>query len=278
MKRFMLSILILSILIGYASLAQADWTDYYKWESIIWQDDGTEKGKLKIGTSKDATNGYDPIYEKDAFFAGNLRSYFYHPEWGRSSIPGATDYYWDDIRSANLPQTWDFSVEGYRTDRNITLTWDISHLAGDACSSIELSMTDMVSGQTVVMTDGTNASYSYFNASSSAYPFRVTAKEVPIAIAAPANLRANQGSGEVVLHWSAEAAMAGYKVYRSASGGAFALVSGDSLVTDNNGDGIINFVDKTADKKSAPTTYTYAVTAINPTGCESSQATVEVIR
>ena len=61
MKRFMLSILILSILIGYASLAQADWTDYYKWESIIWQDDGTEKGKLKIGTSKDATNGYDPI-------------------------------------------------------------------------------------------------------------------------------------------------------------------------------------------------------------------------
>lgn len=272
MKIFLSAIMVSVFLYGFSTQAHADW------KVFINATDGQEKANIAIGGYSSAVDGYDALYEVDAFFAGNLRSYFYHPEWGRSSIAGATDYFWTDIRSTILPQTWDFSVEGYRTDRNITLTWDISHLAGDACSSIELSMTDVASGQTVVMTDSANASYSYFNASSSGHPFRVTAKEAPIVIDAPAGLRANQGSGEVVLHWNADAAMTGYKVYRSASSGAFVLVSGESLVTDNNGDGTINFVDKTADKKSVPTTYTYAVTAINQAGCEGSQATVEVIR
>ena len=279
MKKILSAIVFISVIIMNTP-AHATWHYYYKWVILMWQDDGTEKGRLKIGTTETATDGYDPLYEVDAFFAGSLRSYFYHPEWGRaSSLEGASDHFWADIRSTTLPQTWDFSVEAYRTDRNVKVYWDLSYMHPEICTNVELTMADMENGETIVLTENPTASYSYYNASSSPHTFRVNAKEIPVVKDTPTNLGANPGGGQVVLHWNTVPAMAGYRVYRGENGGSRALISGDSLITDTNGDGIVSFVDKNLQKGKTPITYSYAVTAVNASGCESEQtATVEVTR
>ncbi|MHC4278482.1 MAG: hypothetical protein ACYSTI_14370 [Planctomycetota bacterium] len=270
MKRILLSIVVMAVVMGY-SRAQADWRDYYTWEVVIWQYDGVEKAKLKIGTAPTATELYDPIYEVDAYFAGSLKSYFYHPEWGRSAKAGATDYFWSDIRSESLPQTWDFEVVADRIG-DVTLSWDLSHLEAPGCSSIELTLIDNKTGQAVSFTD--TPSYVYYNDLNSPHSFTVTAAEVPGSdIDAPTGLMSNPGGGHVTLRWTDDARAAGFRVYRDAG-----LISGDTLVTDVDGDGRVVFSDKDVKKGKVEITYTYAVTAVTPDGCESETAEIEVSR
>jgi hypothetical protein len=226
-----------------------------------------------------ASDGYDAIYEIDAYFSGQIRSYFYHPEWGRSAIPGGSDHFVGDIRSTNLPQSWDFDVIANRTGGNVTLTWNLSRLRNiGACSAVELAMTDMTNGQTVVLTETT--SYVYYNDDAAPHKFSISATEVPVASGdAPDGLRGSTGGGRIVLVWNTAPEALGYKVYRSENGSGLVLISGETLITDVDGDGEAKFTDKTASKgKDAPIIYTYEVTAVGTNGCESEPATIDVER
>jgi hypothetical protein len=278
MKRILLSVIVLALAAVYSQAQAVDWRERYLWMAYIDQDDGVQKVQLRIGASEQATDGYD-VYDIDAYFYGAIRSYFYHPEWGRSTIPGATDYYVGDIRSTNLPQSWDFDVIANRTGGNVTLTWDLSRLRNiGACSAVELAMTDMTNGQTVVLTETT--SYVYYNDDAAPHKFSISATEVPVASGdAPDGLRGSTGGGRIVLIWNTAPEALGYKVYRSENGSGLALVSGEALVTDVDGDGEAKFTDKSASKgKDAPITYTYEVTAVDTDGCESEPATINIER
>src|SRR3990170_7055908 len=73
--------------------------------------DGVTENVLYVGGSSAGTEGYDPLEEGDAYPGESMSAYFYHPEWGRSSVAGGTDYYMSDIRPLNLPQTWTLNVK-----------------------------------------------------------------------------------------------------------------------------------------------------------------------
>lgn len=291
MKRILSSMIVLGLVLGYTP-AEADWRDAYKWEVFLWETDGVDKTKLRIGTSDKATDGYDAIYEEYAYLAGYMRAYFYHPEWGRRFY-GGSDYYTGDIRATSLPQSWNFYILASRTGRDVTISWNLRHLEADGCTDIELSLTDLANGQTVVMTETTedlngrvslvNTDYSYYNGSRAPHAFTVTATEVAAQTAdAPAGLRANPGAGRIVLHWDADTTVLGYRVYRAEDGGALELQTGEELLTDDDGDGTVAYVDKSATRvkgnRGGSATYTYAVTAVAEGGCESKEATIDVSR
>jgi hypothetical protein len=291
MKRILLSVILLALAAVYSQAEAVDWRNYYLWMAYIDQDDGMQRVQLRIGASERAYDGYDAMYDIDAYFSGQIRSYFYHPEWGRSSIPGGTDYYVGDIRSTYLPQTWDFDVMAYNTGRNVTLTWNLSRLRNiGACSAVELALTDMLNGQTVVLTEAyeddygnksyINTSYVYYNSSSAPHGFRIVATEVPVPSGdAPDGLRGSTGGGRIVLVWNSAPEALGYRVYRSENGSGLALISGEALVTDVDGDGEAKFTDKTASKgKTGPMSYTYEVTAVGSDGCESRPVVIDVAR
>lgn len=251
------------------------------WKAPVWFDDGAEQGRVFVGASSTCTDKYDPLEEMDAYFAGNMKTYFYHPEWGRSKAPGGTDYYWSDIRSATYPQTWTIYISDNRSGRNVNITWDITQAkTAIICENIRLELTDPSTGQVVAMTDG--ASYTYTNTSTAAKTFTVAAMQSAPAVKldAPANLSSNPGQGAVVLHWNNAHDVAGYRVYRAEAGGAFNLISGDKLVVDDNNDDIVEFLDKSLvkGKKNKQTTYTYAVIAVDERGCAGNQAVVNVER
>lgn len=293
MKRMILSIVAIAVLLGVAPAAEAAWRDYFNWEVYVWMDDGQEKGKLRIGTSELATDGYDSKFESDAFPAGYVRPYFYHPEWNRSSQPGGTNYFYSDIRSSALPQTWIMSVQAYRTGRDVTLSWDLKHLESAACKDISIALTDDANGQTVIITEmdadehgnkfQVNPSYSYYNASNAVHTFTVVASEIDAAVGdAPANLDVKSERGPVVLQWDADSSIDGYRIYRDGN-----VVSGEALLTDDDADGKITYVDKgvlqkiKADRRSATTrstSYEYSVVSVSSEGCEGEASTVGVTR
>ena len=293
MKRTFFSIVLIgAVFVG--SPADADWRDYYDWEAFLVISDGVDKTKLRIGASDKATNGYDKGYDEFAYFGGYIRAYFMHSEWGQRTQKGS-DYYVADIRSNTFPQTWDFTLLASRTGRDANISWDLRHVEAEGCNTIELALTDLATGTTTVMTDTVtdesgrtslvNKDYSYYNASRSNHAFRVTATEIPAATGdAPSGLRSNAGSGAVVLHWDAptDPLVAGYKLYRSDNGGGLVLISGDALLTDEDGDALIAYNDKTAHKsrgkKGASNSFVYAVTSVNAEGCESADSSITVTR
>lgn len=294
MKRLMFAIVVLGLALGLTpdggvgGAGAADWRDVYKWEVFVWQTDGIDKTKLRVGASDKATDGYDPIYEEFGYLAGYIRAYFYHPEWAMST-QGGSDYYVGDIRSAGFPQTWDFEVLASRTDRDVTVSWNLRHLESETCKDIELSLTDIVNGQTVVMTEAVedaygkreyvNTSYAFYNTSATPHLFTIVAREVASFTGeAPVGLRANPGGGRIVLLWDGDTGVEGYRVYRGEDGGEGELVSGEDLLTDVDGDGNVTFVDMTVTRGTVPVTYAYEVRAVNAEGCESEPAIVDVVR
>ena len=280
MKRSCFIILVaLAVVLGYSTAdARVNWRNYYTWEVPLKVNDGTATNKLSIGASDKATDGYDAIYEVDEYLGNEpqsrlLRTYFYHPEWGKS-----VTNYWSDIRSENLPQTWNLTVQAYRTNRNVTLNWNLAHLENDGCSTIDLTLVDTQGGNSVDMTGGGANSYEYYNGSTAPHHFTITASGgVGTSGEAPIGLRSSPGGGQIVLHWDDDAEADGFRVYRDGT-----LVSGPSLVTDIDADGTVAYVDKTAVKSSGkeagPATYVYTVTSVAEGGCESEAAAVEVAR
>ncbi len=294
-------IVALAVIAGYspvrAEVLGDDWQDYFSWEAYIWLDDGVEKPELKIGAAENATDGLDVLFEKSATFmmtgatGAQLQAYFLHPE--------ASGPFWSDIRSNTFPQSWEMYVKAYRSG-NITLTWKVDHVVGGACSSITLGLTDRGYDGTIAdyteITDPANGSYVYNNTSTAVRTFEIEATSVDESPAAPTGLVAitgkdavryfsegkKTGSGKiskrtVVVEWDAVASLDGYSVYRSDNGGEPALISGDALVTDGDGDGKAVLVDYGLERVKAGT-FTYSVIGAIGEECLSAEATVTVTR
>lgn len=265
----------------------------YDWKATIWMSDGTEKSRLDIGASDKATDGYDPIFEKDAYTAGYVRPYFYHPEWNRSSISGATDYYWSDVRSSALPQTFEFKLEAYRTSVDVELTWDLKKMNSTVCAAKTLLLTDNSTGASVNL--GESISYSYFSSTTAPRSFTVTVSEDVTDVAEASNLSALSAGSKVIVSWDSSNSVSGYVLSKSVDGGDSVSLS-DVLITDEDGDGSITFIDAGFDSISVPTTkrrgrdgagssstsgsstVTYTVTAVDENSCTSSVSVVEVVR
>lgn len=249
------------------------------WKVPVKFKDGTNENVLYIGGSVGSTDGYDPLEEMDAYFGGNMTSYFYHPEWGRS-----TDYYMADIRSINYPQEWTLYVQDNLTG-DVDVTWNLYHARqAMVCRGLELIFIDPATGQSLQMTDG--ASYTYYNdaSTSTTMSFTITAMQTaPVEkLPGPENLGTNPGHGTVNLHWDDGVQGAvGYQVYRGVEGSATqSLISGDNPVIDDDGDGEVIFRDKsfTKGKKGESSVYIYAVAGVDNNGCTGERATVNVTR
>lgn len=267
-------------------------TGVYDWKATIWISDGTENNKLDVGASDKATDGYDPIFEKDAYTAGYVRPYFYHPEWNRSSMTGGTDYYWSDVRSSTLPQSFSFKVEAYRTSVDVELTWDLKKLNSNVCASKNLLLIDNSTGASTNLNDLT--SYTYFSTSTSPRTFTLNVSEDITDVANASNLSAVSAGSNVIVSWDSSGSN-GYVITKSVDGSSAVSLS-DALITDEDSDGKITYIDSDFDSISTPTksrrgrgnsastssgstsTVTYTITAVDSNSCTSSESTVEVIR
>jgi len=245
------------------------------WKAPIIFNDGVTENVLYVGGSSAGTEGYDPLEDGDAYPGGGMSAYFYHPEWGRSGVPGGTDYYMSDIRSLNLPQTWTLNVKDTLIDRDVAVRWNVDGAKEFMrCEGLELVFTDVATGVSVKIAGDT--SYAYYNSSTDPMAFTVTASGGST-LPAPQNLTSKPGKGQVVLRWDGDIAVAGYRVYRDGT-----LASGQTLLIDGDGDGKVEFIDESApkgrDKKGESLASIYSVVSVGQNGCESAPAAIEVTR
>ena len=245
------------------------------WKAPIIFNDGVMESVLYVGGSSAGTEGYDPLEEGDAYPGESMSAYFYHPEWGRGSIAGGTDYYMSDIRSLNLPQTWTLNVKDTLIDRDVAVKWNVDGAKEFMrCEGLELVFTDVATGASVKIAGDT--SYVYYNSSINPMAFTVTASGGDAAaLPAPQNLASKPGKGQVALRWDSDTTVVGYRVYKDGT-----LVSGQTLLTDGDGDGKVEFIDESApkgrDKKGESLALIYSVVSVGQNGCEGAPAAIEV--
>lgn len=248
------------------------------WKTMVMFNDGSTENVLYVGGSSSSTEGYDPLEEGNAYFSGPMSAYFYQPAWGRSKAPGGSDYYMSDIRSLSFPQTFTLNVKDVLLNKNISVKWNTDGAKEFLkCEGLELTFADVSTGAAVKIAGDT--SYTYTNSSTEPRVFTVTANKTanPAKPAAPQNLTSNPGEGQVVLHWASDTSVSGFKLYRDG-----ALISGGTLLVDDDGDGKVAFVDKSAPKgkgkKGESVASVYSVVAVGQSGCEGARASVEVTR
>ena len=77
------------------------------------------------------------------------------------------------------------------------------------------------------------------------------------------------------MRWDSDTTVAGYRVYKDGT-----LVSGQMLLTDDDGDGKVEFIDESApkgrDKKGESLALIYSVVSVGQNGCEGAPAAIEV--
>lgn len=146
----------------------------YLWDAKIKASYGYDTNMVTLGAASDATDGFENGYDGRAIVAGSLMTYFYHPEWMID-----TEYFWNDIRSAEVPKEWVFYISSGYTNKTITLTWELN-----IPSTLTLTLFDDTAGTSVDLAAQT--SYAYTNTSTSSRAFRV---------AASGSLPGNGGSG-----------------------------------------------------------------------------------
>lgn len=248
------------------------------WKTMVMFNDGSTENVLYVGGSSASTEGYDPLEEGNAYFSGPMSAYFHQQAWGRSKVPGGSDYYMSDIRSLTFPQTFTLNVKDVLLNKNISVKWNTDGAREFLkCEGLELTFADVATGASVKIAGDT--SYTYTNSSTEPRVFTVTANKsaVPAKPAAPQNLTSNPGEGQVVLHWASDTSASVYKVYRDG-----VLISGGTLLVDDDGDGKVVFVDKSAPrgkgKKGESLMSVYSVIAVGQNGCEGAGASVEVTR
>jgi len=135
-----------------------------QWEGGIKIYYGDDSQILAFGADPTATDGFENRWETMALLGGYIQAYFYHPEWGLN-----TPYYWRDIRNLLLPKEWAFYVASSYTDRQITLSWNISNIP----ATVNLSLVDEFTGTPINMRS--QPSYVYTNTSTAVRAFRVDA-------------------------------------------------------------------------------------------------------
>jgi hypothetical protein len=134
------------------------------WFAKITVSFGNDTSRVAIGAATDATDGFENYYTGRGIFSGYLMAYFYYPEWGLE-----TPYFTSDVKSVYFPQEFTFYVSSRYTYRDTEIRWDTSRVP----DTITLVLEDVTTGDTVDMME--TSSYTYYNTSSAARSFRVTA-------------------------------------------------------------------------------------------------------
>lgn len=133
------------------------------WETTISVSYGNDTSLLTLGGDKTATDGFENRWETRALLAGNIKAYFYHPEWGKE-----TPYFWSDIRDLSLPKEWVFYISSTLANQELVMRWDISSVPQEITS---LYLVDEVTAAIIDMK--TQVAYTYINTSSSLRAFTV---------------------------------------------------------------------------------------------------------
>lgn len=163
-------IIIMLILFGMLSIAEAA----PQWEATIWVASGDGNLRLALGADETATDGFDNVWDSYAMLGGQLRPYFYRPDWHP-----VFKTYWRDIRAKAPGNTteWLFVIESSMTIKDVKITWDLSRVPKD----YSLSLIDDTTGQTIDMR--TRASYNFVYASKR--NFRVSVYAPPEVVVQP---------------------------------------------------------------------------------------------
>ncbi|HBR16139.1 MAG: hypothetical protein A3G39_07780 [Deltaproteobacteria bacterium RIFCSPLOWO2_12_FULL_43_16] len=133
------------------------------WETTISVSYGNDTSLLTLGGDKTATDGFENRWETRALLAGNIKAYFYHPEWGKE-----TPYFWSEIKDLSLPKEWVFYISSTLTNQELMMRWDISSVPQEITS---LYLVDEAAAAVIDMK--TQAAYAYINTSSSPKTFTV---------------------------------------------------------------------------------------------------------
>lgn len=133
------------------------------WETTILISYGNDTSLLTLGGDKTATDGFENRWETRALLAGNIKAYFYHPEWGKE-----TPYFWSDIRDLSLPKEWVLYISSTLANQELVIRWDISSVPQEITS---LYLVDETTSAIIDMK--MQAAYTYINTSSSPRVFTV---------------------------------------------------------------------------------------------------------
>lgn len=210
---------------------------------------------VMVGTRLTALDGFDNTWDTVALGGTTLSAYAYHPEFTPDH-----QFLVRDFRFDSYPKQWDFFITSDQDGQPITLAWSLPQTSMDACSGVSLSMTDATAGTAI---DLTQPPYVYTNNVAATRHVVLNATQVvETPPQSPLNLFSPRtGTSSVLMAWSGvtDPSIVGYHVYRKDPGGTdYRRVT----VTPTP-------VAKYLDSGVAPGTYSYLVTAVTASGCES---------
>jgi hypothetical protein len=184
-----------------------------------------------------------------------LLAYSYHPEFAP-----AHQYLARDVRFDSYPKQWDLFVASDQDGQPVTIEWQLPQVTGGSCLGVEFSVNDVTGGTAV---DLSQLNYSYTNNAAVTRQFQLSAAQVVEAPPPPPlNLFSPRtGTASALLAWSGgnDPAVVGSHVYRR-DPGAVEFLRLTVVPTASA---------KYIDSGLAPGSYTYLVTAVTATGCES---------
>ena len=134
----------LALILSFSTPAKAymDWQSDIEVTVPIYNKDGkrtgTARNRLTIGQNKDATDGYDGLWDTDAFLSGAIMAYF----------PTSKTNLWRDNKALGPEKIWNMNVVSTETGQKITITFKRIQFPQNAA----LYLTDLSTGQTINLT------------------------------------------------------------------------------------------------------------------------------
>ncbi|MEW6325711.1 MAG: fibronectin type III domain-containing protein [Nitrospirota bacterium] len=220
---------------------------------------GGEGGKaaqvVTAGARLTALDAYDNTWDTMALGSSILSAYADHPDYAPGHRFLARDYRFD-----SYPKQWDMYVISDQDGQPVTLALTAPQTTSGACLGISLNLTDVTAGAPVDLLQPT---YMYTNSAGVPRQFRLTASQVvETPPSSPANLFSPRvGTTSVLLAWTGVngASVVGYHVYRKDPGSSeYRRRTVAPAPAGKYIDGDVN-----------PGSYSYLVTAVTSTGCES---------
>lgn len=165
-KRLKLILILMAMILLFGMLSIAEAAP--QWQATVWVASGGGNLRLVLGGDDTATDGFDNVWDSYAMLGGQLRPYFYRPDWHP-----VFKNYWRDIRAKAPGNTteWPFVIESDMYNKDVTLTWDLSL----APKNYTLSIIDETTGRVIDMRSSPSYKFLY----TAARNFRVAVYEPP---------------------------------------------------------------------------------------------------
>jgi hypothetical protein len=214
---------------------------------------GNATQRVTAGVRLTASDNFDGTWDAVVISSSVLSAYSYHPEFAPEHQFLANDYRYD-----SYPKQWTFYVMSDQDGQPVTLEWALPQAPGGSCLGISLTLTDVTAGAPVNLIQ---SSYQYVNAGGVPRQFQLTASQVvDTPPQAPVNLFSPRTSvSSALLFWTGSSGVAGYHIYRQDPGSTGFRRRTDAPIT----------ATRYQDAGLTPGDYSYLVTAVSPTGCES---------